>query len=359
MAGTTKKALVLAGGKGTRLRPLTHTLPKVLVPIANRPVLHYVIDHILGCGISEIGIIVSPETSLQIRESLSVYPNTIEFTFLIQQEPLGLAHTVQIAHPFLGNDPFVMFLGDNLIGQEISTFVQYFEESEADALVLLKEVPDPRMFGVAVTDKQQRIVKLVEKPEEPTSNLALVGVYMFDPSIHEAVRAITPSLRGELEITDAIQYLLENGYKVLGKKLDGWWLDCGKKDDLLKANRVVLGDWSGSEVRGQVNESSRLSGHVVVGEGSTILNSEVMGPVIVGEGSIVEDSFLGPHTSIGSSCHITESTLENSILLDNVQVHGVSRMEESVIGQHSIVRLSRGEPPVIRLMIGDNAEVLA
>ena len=237
MAGTTKKALVLAGGKGTRLRPLTHTLPKVLVPIANRPVLHYVIDHILGCGISEIGIIVSPETSLQIRESLSVYPNTMEFTFLIQQEPLGLAHTVQIAHPFLGNDPFVMFLGDNLIGQEISTFVQYFEESEADALVLLKEVPDPERFGCPVFDGD-RIVRIEEKPSNPASSYAVTGIYMYDAKVWDIISSLVPSGRGELELTDVNNAYIEAG-TLHHDLLDGWWTDAGTFPSLLRANLLA------------------------------------------------------------------------------------------------------------------------
>jgi len=352
------KALVLAGGKGTRLRPLTHTIAKQLIPVANRPVIHYVMDHLSASGIREIGVIISPDTGDQIKEALSSNPWNLEFKFISQEEPLGLAHTTLIARDFLGDEPFVMYLGDNLIRDGLENVIDLFNRSEADAALLLKEVKDPSQFGVAVLDNDGPIQRLVEKPTEPISNMALVGVYCFSPAIHIAVSNIQPSARGELEITDAIQYLLENNHKVVGQRLDGWWLDCGKKDDLLEANLVVLDDWHQTDIKGDVDDASKIVGRVAVGKGAVIRNSELRGPVVVGPGTVVEDSFLGPYTSVGSGCRISSSALENSVILNSVKIIGVTRLEDSVIGQNAVIRKGTDNNRATRLAVGDDAEVI-
>jgi len=351
------KALVLAGGKGTRLRPLTHTIAKQLIPVANRPVIHYVMDHLSASGIREIGVIISPDTGDQIKEALLSNPWNLEFTFISQDEPLGLAHTTLIARDFLGDEPFVMYLGDNLIRDGLENVIDLFNKSKADAALLLKQVKDPSQFGVAVLDNDGPIQRLVEKPDEPISNMALVGVYCFSPAIHTAVSNIQPSARGELEITDAIQYLLETNHKVVGQKIDGWWLDCGKKDDLLEANLVVLDDWHKTDIKGDVDEASKIIGRVAIGEGAVIRNSELRGPVDVGTGAVIKDSFVGPYTSVGNDCQITSSSLQNSVILNSVKITGVARLEDSIIGQNTVVRSGTDSNRATRLAVGDDAEV--
>ena len=352
------KALVLSGGKGTRLRPLTNTLPKQLIPVANRPILYYVLDHLRDAGIKETGIIVSPENSPQIHHSVSQYESDLRFTYIRQEQPLGLAHAVKVAQPFLGNDPFVMYLGDNLIGQGIQDFVEAFETARADAVVLLKEVENPRMFGVAEVDSEGRIRRLVEKPKEPRSKLALVGVYVLGPSIHQAIAEIKPSWRGELEITDAIQRLLEKGRTVQSFQLKSWWRDTGKKDDLLKANRVVLEEWASRDIRGMVDAESRVVDRVIVEEGACIKRSEVRGPAVIGAGTVVEEAFVGPYTSVGRDCTIKNSALEHCVVLDGVRLKDVRQMKDSILGRNAVVRSFNGNPQRIGLVIGDDAEVL-
>ena len=352
------KALVLAGGKGTRLRPLTYTMAKQLIPVANRPILYYVLDHIREAGLKDVSVILSPETGSQVRDALSQYGDGVRFTYIVQEQPLGLAHAVKVARPYLGEDPFLMYLGDNLIGHGIAEFIESFHRSSADAMILLKEVQDPRMFGVAEVNSTGEIVRLVEKPKEPPSNLALVGVYVFSPAIHQAVEGIQPSWRGELEITDAIQRLLEGGHTVRSFVLQSWWLDTGKKDDLLEANRVVLDEWARREMRGEMDETSRVVGRVVLEEGASICQSEVRGPVAIGAGTRIERSFIGPYTSIGQACTITDSVLEHCVLLDGARVEGVSRLEDSVLGRQALVRHLPGNYQAVRLLVGDDAEVL-
>lgn len=352
------KALVLAGGKGTRLRPLTYTMAKQLVPVANRPILHYVMQHLEEAGLDDVGVVVSPETGDQVREVLLSHPWSMRFSFILQEEPLGLAHAVKVARDFLQDDPFVMYLGDNLIGQGIREFRQAFQASNADAYILLKEVPDPRMFGVAEVDSQGRVVRLVEKPPEPPSNLALVGVYIFSPAIHRAVDSIRPSWRGELEITDAIQWLLERGHAVQSFTLEGWWLDTGKKDDLLEANQVVLDQWAKRDIRGEVDSRSRIIGRVTLEEGSRVRNSTIRGPVVVGRGAVIEDAFIGPYTSIGAGCRIEKASLEHSVLLEGARVIGVERLEDSILGRNALVGRSHFNHQALRLMLSDDAEVL-
>lgn len=352
------KALVLAGGKGTRLRPLTYTMAKQLVPVANRPVLSYVMQHLQEADIQEVGVIISPETGSQIREALSKNPWKFEFTYILQDQPLGLAHAVKVAQAYLKEDDFIMCLGDNLIGCGISELIQTFRSSQADALIVLKEVEDPRMFGVAEFDSQGGIVRLIEKPKEPPSNLALVGDYIFSPAIYEAISEIKPSWRGELEITDAIQRLLEKGYAVRSSVLKGWWLDTGKKDDLLEANRVILDEWVKREIQGNVDDRSRMIGRVVLEKGAQVIGSEIRGPAIIGAGTVIENSFIGPYTSIGQDCKVINSALEHSVVLDGVRLEGIERMEDSILGRNAVVRHTSGNRTTLRLLIGEDTEVL-
>jgi len=352
------KALVLSGGKGTRLRPLTYTMPKQLIPVANQPILHYVMDQISHLGVREVGVIVSPETGSAIRESIAPNPWGFDLTFIPQNEPLGLAHAVQTARGFLKDESFLMYLGDNLIGRDLKHFEEEFQSAKPGAMILLKEVEDPRLFGVAEVNGDGRITRLIEKPKNPPSNLALVGVYLFSPAIHEAIDAIKPSWRGELEITDAIQKLMENGHNVHSFVLDSWWLDAGKKDDLLEANRIVLDECARCEIQGVVDPESRVVGRVTLKEGSRVSRTEVRGPVNIGPGTVIEDAFIGPYTSIGKNCVIKNSTLEHCVLFDGVRLEGVDRLEDTILGSNSIVRRVNGNHHALRLMIGDDAEVL-
>ena len=354
----TMKALVLAGGTGTRLRPLTYTMAKQLVPVANKPVLHYVMQHLADDGIKQIGVIIAPETGEQIRNALSSNPWDVNFTFIEQAEPLGLAHAVKVSRDFLGDDPFIMYLGDNLLEEGIGEFRKRFEDSGADSMILLKEVDDPRLFGVAAIDEDGRVCKLVEKPEKPPSNLGLVGVYLFSPLIHQAIDEIKPSGRGELEITDAIQKLLDQGRNVNSLIVKGWWLDTGKKDDMLEANRVVLDQWAKSDLNGEVDDESRVAGRVVLGHGSRIIRSRVRGPAVIGAGSIIEDTFIGPSTSIGENCIVRNTSLEHCVLLDGVTIEGAGRVEDSILGRNAVVRRTSGNHEALHLMVGDDAEVL-
>ena len=351
------KALVLAGGKGTRLRPLTYTMTKQLVPVANRPIIHYVMDQISNVGIKEVGIIISPETGEQIKEALVGNPWGLEFSFILQEEPKGLAHAVMVAQDFLGEDPFLMYLGDNLIGQGIEGFVEEFRSSRPEALILLKEVKDPRMFGVAEVDGTGEVKRLIEKPKEPPSNLALVGIYLFSPAIHEAISEIKPSFRGELEITDAIQRLLEKGKTVKSFILKRWWLDTGKKDDLLEANRVVLDELVERDLRGEVDEKSRIVGRVSLAKGARVEKSTIRGPVVIGEKTVIKGSFIGPYTSIGYNCIIKNAVLEHSVILDGAKITDIERLEDSVVGRNAVVSKGNQNSKALRLMIGDDAEV--
>lgn len=358
MPSTHLKGLVLSGGRGTRLRPLTHTAAKQLVPVGNRPILFHVLDNLKRAGVTEVGIVISPETGNAVREAVGkgqLWGMNIEY--ILQSEPLGLAHAVKVARPFLGFDSFVMYLGDNLIGSGISDYRGRFERSDAQASILLKEVENPSSFGIAEVDSQQRVVRLVEKPKEPKSNLALVGIYFFTPAIHESISRISPSWRGELEITDAIQNLLDAGGEVLSDRIDSWWLDTGKKDDLLTANTVVLDEWVTRRIEGEVDAQSQVTGRVQLGRGSRVINSTVRGPIVVGENVLVENSFIGPFTSIGSGCLIVSSVLEHCVLLENARIEQVDRLEDSLIGKNSVVLKDDKVHQAYRLMIGDDSEV--
>jgi glucose-1-phosphate thymidylyltransferase len=352
------KALVLAGGKGTRLKPLTNTIAKQLLPVANKPILYYVLDQITQAGITDICIIISPETGHNIREAIGNGSKwNAHFTYVLQPEPAGLAHAVKTARDFLGDSPFLMFLGDNLIQGGIKDFVDEFNTHKQDALILLKEVADPRLFGVAELDTSGQIVRLVEKPKEPKSNLALVGVYLFTPEIHQAIDQIKPSWRGELEITDAIQKFLDSGKAVRSHALQGWWLDTGKKDDLLEANRVVLDDLLQRSIKGEVDNKSRIHGRVEIGEGTKVDNSVVRGPVSIAENCLIKDSHISPFTSIASGTRIERSYIEHSVILENCRVCNIERLSDSIIGRNTEVIKHGDGIKAARLFIGDDARV--
>ncbi|MHB8505347.1 MAG: glucose-1-phosphate thymidylyltransferase, partial [Acidimicrobiales bacterium] len=365
------RALILCGGAGTRLRPITHTRAKQLVPVANKPILFYGLEAIAGAGIKDVGIIVG-DTAAEVEEAVgdgSAWG--LDVTFIPQEQPLGLAHCVLVAREWLGDEDFVLWLGDNLLQQDLRGFVDRFEadraaamaptltggeEAPAAAQILLKRVPDPHRFGIAELDGGGRVVRLVEKPAEPASDLALVGVYLFDPRIHEAVASISPSARGELEITDAIQWLIDHGHRVRAEELEGWWIDTGKLTPLLDANRLLL-EMVDARVEGEVDAESRLDGRVVVEAGARLVRSHVRGPAVIGPGSEVIDSFIGPFTAIGARCRIEGSEVEHSVVLDDSCIVDAGRIEDSLLGHHVSVSRSRALPRATRLMVGDHSQV--
>jgi glucose-1-phosphate thymidylyltransferase len=352
------KGLILSGGAGSRLRPITHTSAKQLVPVANKPILFYGLEAMAAAGIRDIGIVVG-DTAAEVREAVgSGSKFGVRVTFIPQEAPLGLAHCVLIAHNFLGDDDFVMYLGDNLLQHGLGGQVARFEERGAGvaAQIMLTRVADPQRFGVAELDETGRVVRLVEKPTVPPSDLALVGVYLFSPAVHEAVRAIGPSRRGELEITDALQWLIDNGRRVDSEIVEGWWKDTGTLEALLEGNRLILEEVD-QAVRGKVDEASRIEGRVVIEAGASVERSTVRGPAIIGEGTRIIDSYIGPFTSIYHGCEIIGSEIEHSVVLEEAKVLGVRRIIDSLIGKEAVVRDSASLPHALRLMIGDHSQV--
>jgi glucose-1-phosphate thymidylyltransferase len=349
------KALVLSGGRGTRLRPLTFTLAKQLIPLANKPVLGYVLDQVAEIGINQAGIVIAPETGNYVKEYVK---DGAEWGFnvtYIPQEPLGLAHAVKTANNFLGNEDFIMCLGDNLQGQRLTTFVQKFRKEKMDALILLKPIEDPTKFGVATLDENANIVELVEKPKNPSSNLAIVGTYIFSSKIFKAIDQIKPSWRGELEITDAIQKMIVLGFTVKAETLNTWWLDTGKKDDILTANAKILDEYTKQDIQGTVQDS-KIEGRVAIQENAKLINSTIRGPCIIGESCIIENSFIGPYTSIGKGTKIVDSAIEYSVILEDAQITGVDRLEESLIGKNAKVT-KNNRNGCLKLHVGDYSEV--
>jgi glucose-1-phosphate thymidylyltransferase len=350
------KGLVLAGGSGTRLRPITHTGAKQLVPVANKPIMFYGIEDLVEAGIRQIGIVVG-ETAAEIEAAAGDGSRWgVEITYIHQDAPLGLAHCVLIARDFLGDDDFVVYLGDNLLRSGVAEFAARFEAESCSAQILLARVPDPHRFGVAELGPDGEVIGLVEKPVEPPSDLALVGVYLFDTHIHEAVRAIEPSARGELEITDAIRWLIENGHRVRHEVLDGWWKDTGKVGPLLEGNRLVL-EAIEPRIDGSVDAASVVEGRVVLEAGAEVKGSVVRGPAVIGANTRIIDSYVGPFTSIERDCEIVGSEIEHSIVLAESQIIGITRMVDSLIGRHVSVTRSSRRPHAARLMLGDHSQV--
>jgi glucose-1-phosphate thymidylyltransferase len=352
------KAIILSGGKGTRLRPLTYSGAKQLVPVANKPIIFYCIENIVSAGIKDVGIIIAPETGQEIKDTVGDGSRWgISIEYIVQDVPGGLAHAIKTARGFLAGSSFVMYLGDNLIGSRIDNFLNEFRSDSPDALILLKEVENPKQFGVAEVSAEGRVIRLIEKPESPPSNLALVGIYIFSSRIHDAIDRIRPSARGELEITDAIQELIDLGAPVKSFVLDMWWLDTGKKDDLLTANAIVLDEWLGEEINGDVDDESSILGRVSIGSGSRIINSKIRGPVIIGENTYIENSFIGPYSSIGDNVKIKKSSVEHSVIMNGSTMNDIERLEESLIGRNVTISRNSTHHKALRLMLGDDSLV--
>ncbi|HEY1522874.1 MAG TPA: glucose-1-phosphate thymidylyltransferase [Solirubrobacteraceae bacterium] len=350
------KGLILSGGRGTRLRPITHTSAKQLIPVANKPVLFYGIEAMAQAGIEDIGIIIAPETGDEIRAAAGDGSRFgVSITYIVQGAPLGLAHAVLTAEPFLSDSPFVMYLGDNLLQGGIGELVEAFRDHAPDALILLTPVPDPEQYGVAEL-KDGAVTRLVEKPSEPATDLALVGVYMFTPAVHDAARSIQPSGRGELEITDAIQHLVDGGGRVEPHIVHGWWKDTGRLDDILAANRLVLDTIEG-RIDGELI-GSQVDGRVVVEAGAHLERSTVRGPAIIGRGAQLIDCYIGPYTAVGEDCTIENAEVEHSILLAGSVVRNLAgRMESSLLGRNVTIGRDHRQPRAYRFLVGDNSEV--
>ena len=358
------KALILAGGAGTRLRPITHTSSKQLVPVANKPILFYALDHMAEAGIEEVGMIVG-DTAAEVEDAVGDGSRWgLNVTYIPQEAPLGLAHTVLIAHEFLGDDDFIMYLGDNLLRQGVHEFVEKFtsnrgatlDSEPAVAQILLAKVPDPHRFGVAELSPEGAVIRLVEKPKDPPSDLALVGVYLFDKTIHTAVASIAPSPRGELEITDAIQWLIDQGLRVRSEVVDGYWKDLGELDALLEGNSLMLDSLTYANF-GTIDEESNVDQRVLVEAGAEIIRSTVRGPAIIGAGTKIVDSYIGPFTSIGDGCEISHSEIEHSMLFERCIIKNAGRIEDSLLGREAEVTKSQRRPVASRLMIGDHSKV--
>lgn len=351
------KGLILAGGAGTRLRPLTYTGAKQLVPVANKPILFYVVENLVDAGILELVVIISPETGAEVRERLgdgSRWGARIQY--ILQDKPAGLAHAVQTARDALGDGDFCMFLGDNLIGSKVKEPVARFRaDSELGASVMLKEVANPSSFGVAEVDAAGNVVGLAEKPKEPKSNLALVGIYLFRRVIFDAIAQIRPSARGELEITDAIAKLIELGSRVRFDRVTTWWLDTGKKDDLLLANDTVLDDWLVHGIEGSVDAESRVEGRVRIEPGAVVERSRIRGPVVIGRGARIIDAKIGPFTSLGDGVTVERSSVEHSVIMENSTVRDIGRLEDSLIGRRVLVHPGHGRQGALALLVGDDS----
>jgi len=349
--------LILSGGKGTRLRPITHTSAKQLLPVANRPILFYALDAVRAAGIREVGIVVG-ETHQEIRDAVGDGSRfEVQVSYIQQDAPSGLAHAVKVSKDFLQESPFVMYLGDNLIPDGIADLVHEFENSDCDAQILLAHVPNPSSFGVAELDDQGQVVRLEEKPAQPRSDLALVGVYMFNKTVFTAVNGIQPSARNELEITDAIQYLIDHGNKVRSHIIRGWWKDTGKLEDMLEANRIVLSSMA-RRVDGQVDDKSRLEGQVIIEAGAQIVDSVLRGPLIIGADTVVRSSYIGPFTSIDRNCTVQGSEIEHSIVLESSQILDIpTRIESSLMGRNVRVARTNVRPHAYKFMVGDNSEL--
>ena len=348
------KALITAGGKGTRLRPLTHTQNKHLLRIANKPILHYALEKMADAGITEVGILTNQEGE-EVKEALGNGERWgLNITYIPQEAPLGLAHVVKISQDFIGDEPFIFYLGDNMVVGGLKKFIDAFEKQGSNCHLTLSKVKDPERFGVPEL-KDNRIISIEEKPSNPKSEFAVTGIYIYDSKIFEAVNNIEPSPRGELEISDAHQYLLDHGYSISYSEITGWWKDTGKPEDVLEANRLLLEHATAKQL-GDIDNESYVTGNVVVEKGAKIINSVVRGPVIIGENTVIENSFIGPFTSIGDDCTIRNSEVEFSIVMNEVEVLDVGvRIEGSLLGTAARVVSSTGRPRSNRFMVGDQS----
>ncbi|MCL6525474.1 MAG: glucose-1-phosphate thymidylyltransferase [Thermaceae bacterium] len=352
------KGLILSGGKGTRLRPLTHTRAKQLIPIGGKPNLFYVVEDLVEAGIRDIGVVISPETGDEVREALGNGERWgVRLTFILQDAPLGLADAIRTAQPFLGDSPFVVYLGDNLLSGGIGHMLETYRRQHCDSVLLLTEVEDPRAFGVAIVDDSGRVTRLLEKPQDPPSNLALVGVYLFKPVIHQVIATLKPSARGEYEITEAIQGLVDRGLAVEALKVRGWWKDTGKPEDLLDANRLSLSQ-IGRRIEGELEEA-QIVGEVIIEKGARVLRSTVRGPAYIGPGALIEDGYVGPYTAIGKNARLIASEVEYSILMDEAQVYALPyRLDSSVLGEKVVVDGSGNtRRHTLQLILGDRSRV--
>ncbi|HPG38491.1 MAG TPA: glucose-1-phosphate thymidylyltransferase [bacterium] len=348
------KALITAGGKGTRLRPLTHTQNKHLIPIANKPILHYALEKVAAAGITEVGI-TTHQAGNEVKEALGAGERWgLNITYIPQEEPLGLAHVVKISRNFIGDEPFIFYLGDNMVVGGLEKFIAAFYEAKSNCHLTLSRVKDPERFGVPEL-KDNRIIAIEEKPAHPKSAFAVSGIYIYDSSIFQAVNNIKPSARGELEISDAHQYLLDHNYSISYSEITGWWKDTGKPEDILEANRLIL-EHTQSRVAGSVDKLSLVTGEVVIEEGAQIINSVLRGPIVIGKNTIVDNSFIGPFTSIGDNCTIKKSEVEFSIVLNQCEITDVGvRIESSLLGAGARVVKATVRPKTHRFMVGDQS----
>jgi glucose-1-phosphate thymidylyltransferase len=348
----TLKGLVLSGGKGSRLRPFTYSGAKQLVPIANKPILFYALENLVHAGITEIAIVVG-ETAEEVMRAVGTGERfEARITYIKQDQPIGIAHGIKIARDFLGDDPFVLFLGDNFIKEGIDRFVQCFREQDLACQILLSPVPNPQDFGVAIIE-EGKVVRLIEKPKEPPTNLAVTGIYMFGPCVHEAVDAIRPSQRGELEITDTIQFLIDAGLPVRAQPVQGSWIDTGKMDDILEANRILLDDLE-PRIEGAIDGQSKLYGRVVLEAGAEVVNSVIRGPAIIGERTRIENAYIGSYTSIYHDCIVQDSEINHSVVLEHTTISGIhARIEDSLIGRNVILEANHSRPRALKAVLGD------
>ncbi len=349
------KGLILSGGYGTRLRPLTYSQQKQLIPVGNKPILFYAIEDIIEAGIKDIGIIVGPNKE-QVMETVKSKDWNANIEFIYQPEPKGIAHAIIVAEEFLNNEPFVMYLGDNILKEGIVEHVNDFIKSDDEAHILLTEVPNPQDFGIAQLNEKNEIVKLVEKPREPPSNFAVIGIYMFNPAIFQAVKEIKPSWRNQLEIVDAIQWLIDNGYKVKSAFVKGWWKDTGKPEDIIHANHLVLDEIKGVENKGNL-KNSKINGRVIIEENAIIEDSIIKGPTIIGRNCKIINSYIGPYTSIGNNCEIIDTEIEDSVVMEGTKIMGAGRIVESLIGKNAVISRNNNRPRGYRLVIGDSSQV--
>lgn len=351
------KALILAGGTGSRLRPITYSMAKQLVPVANKPVIEFGIESIAAAGVKQFGIIVG-DTAAAVEAAVGDGSRWgIEITYIPQSAPLGLAHAVKTAQEFLGDDDFIMYLGDNLIKSSVAGLVREFESHRPAAIILLTPVPNPSSFGVAELSGDQ-VVRLEEKPANPRSNLALVGVYLFDRRIHDSIAVLEPSARGEYEITDAIQGLIDMGLPVRSHIVEGWWKDTGTVEAMLEANRLILEDLETAN-HGTCDANCRIEGRVCIGKGSVIVGSTLRGPVIIGENCRIENCYVGPFTAIDANSVLLESEIENSIVMADCQIRqSPMRIESSLIGRGARITRTHRLPASIQLVLGDSSTVV-